>query len=91
MNTLAQIYQHFSLGNAIKYHHNTKNQEMFVTKIYFFKREVTCSLVLTRDAEKFNGQEIVLKLLENEPGTNYSKEYLTRKYQLRRQLADMDF
>ncbi len=54
-------------------------------------REVTCSLVLTREAEKFNGQEIVLKLLENEPGTNYSKEYLTRKYQLRRQLVDLDF
>ena len=54
-------------------------------------REMTCGLVLTRDAEKYNGQEIVLKLLELESGTTYYKEYLTRKYQLRRQLVDLDF
>lgn len=54
-------------------------------------REITCGLVLTRDAEKFNGQEIVLKLLELETGTTYYTEYLTRKYQLRRQLVDLDF
>ena len=52
---------------------------------------MTCGLVLTRDAEKYNGQEIVLKLLELESGTTYYKEYLTRKYQLRRQLVDLDF
>ena len=54
-------------------------------------REMTCGLVLTRDAEKYNGQEIVLKLLELESGTTFYKEYLTRKYQLRRQLVDLDF
>lgn len=54
-------------------------------------REVTCGLVLTRDAEKYNGQEIILKLLELESGTTYYNEYLTRKYQLRRQLVDLDF
>ena len=54
-------------------------------------REITCGLVLTRNAEKYNGQEIVLKLLELESGTTYYKEYLTRKYQLRRQLVDLDF
>ena len=54
-------------------------------------REITCGLVLTRDAEKYNGQEIVLKLRELESGTTYYKDYLTRKYQLRRQLVDLDF
>ena len=54
-------------------------------------REITCGLVLTKEAEKFNGQEIVLKLRELESGTTYYKDCLTRKYQLRRQLVDLDF
>lgn len=55
------------------------------------EREMTCSFVLTREAEKYNGQEIELRLLEIESGTTYYNEYLTRKYQLRRQLVDLDF
>ena len=54
-------------------------------------REMTFSLVLTHEAEKYNGQEIVLKLRERESGTTFYKDYQTRKYQLRRQLMDMDF
>ncbi|MDD3020574.1 MAG: BREX-1 system phosphatase PglZ type A [Alphaproteobacteria bacterium] len=55
------------------------------------ERELTCGLVLTHDAEKYNGQEVVLKLREKESGTTYYKDYQIRKYQLRRQLMDMDF
>ena len=54
-------------------------------------REITCSLVLTHNAEKYNEQEVVLKLRERESGTSYYVDYHTRKYQLRRQLMDMDF
>ena len=54
-------------------------------------REITCGFVLSREAEKYNGQEIVLKLRELESGTTYYKDYLTRKYQLRRQLVEFDF
>lgn len=54
-------------------------------------REVTFSLVLTHEAEQYNGREIVLKLREREPGTTFYKDYQIRKYQLRRQLMDLDF
>ena len=54
-------------------------------------REIICSLVLTQNAEKYNGQEVVLKLRERESGTTYFVDYRTRKYQLRRQLMDLDF
>lgn len=54
-------------------------------------REITCSLVLAHNAEKYNGQEVVLKLRERESGTTYYVDYQTRRYQLRRQLMDMDF
>ena len=54
-------------------------------------REITFSLVLTHEAEKYNGQEVVLKLQEREQGTTFYKDYQTRKYQLRRQLMDLDF
>lgn len=54
-------------------------------------REFTFSLVLTHEAEKYNGQEVVLKLQECEQGTTFYKDYQTRKYQLRRQLMDLDF
>ena len=54
-------------------------------------REITCSLVLTKNAEKYNGQEVILKLRELVPGTTCWTDYQTRKYQLRRQLMDLDF
>ena len=55
------------------------------------EREITCSLVLTQSAEKYNGQEVVLKLREYVSGTSCLTDYQTRKYQLRRQLMDLDF
>ena len=55
------------------------------------EREITCSLVLTQAAEKYNGQEVILKLRELVAGTTCWTDYQTRKYQLRRQLIDLDF
>lgn len=55
------------------------------------EREIICSLVLTQNAEQYNGQEVVLKLRENVSGTSCLVDYQTRKYQLRRQLIDLDF
>ena len=55
------------------------------------EREITCSLVLTQNAEKYNGQEVILKLRELVAGTTCWRDYQTRKYQLRRQLMDLDF
>ena len=54
-------------------------------------RELTCGLVLSHEAEKYNGQEVILKLRELEPGTTVYKDYQTRRFQLRRQLMDLDF
>ena len=54
-------------------------------------RELTCGLVLSHEAEKYNGQEVILKLRELESGTTVYKDYQTRRFQLRRQLMDLDF
>ena len=48
--------------------------------------------VLSRDAEKFNEQEVTLRLKEQVPGTAQFTVYKTRKYLVRRSFtSDFDF
>lgn len=55
-------------------------------------REINCRLILTRNAEAFNGQEIYLKLDEQEDGTSHYRTYKMQKFLLRRTFtSDFDF
>lgn len=55
-------------------------------------RELPVRFVLTRDADKANGQEVILKLREKVAGTSHSKEYKSLRYMLRRSFtSDFDF
>ena len=55
-------------------------------------RELLVQFVLTREADKANGQEVFLKLEEKEPGTSFYGEYKTLRYLLRRSFtSDFDF
>ena len=47
-------------------------------------REYIVNLVLTRDVDKANGQEVKLKLKEKESGSNYYKEYKSTTYMVRK-------
>jgi hypothetical protein len=48
--------------------------------------------ILSRKAEEFNEQEVLLKLEEAVPGTSYHQEYKSARYLLRRSFtSDFDF
>ncbi len=56
------------------------------------EREFKIRFVLTRKADDLNGQEVYLRLEEQEPGTAYFKEYKSTRYVIRRSFAsDFDF
>ena len=56
------------------------------------EREVPVRFVLSRRAEEFNGQEVVLKLKEQVSATSHYKEYKSLRYVIRRSFtSDFDF
>jgi uncharacterized protein (TIGR02687 family) len=56
------------------------------------EREVPVRFLLSRDADAFNGQEVILKLEERHGDTSHFKEYRTARYTLRRSFTnDFDF
>ena len=48
------------------------------------EREFPVRFVLTREADKANGQEVILKLEEKHPGTSHYREYKSLRYMMRR-------
>ncbi|MCL1919391.1 MAG: BREX-1 system phosphatase PglZ type A, partial [Peptococcaceae bacterium] len=50
-------------------------------------REQKVRLILSREADKANGQEVLLKLEEKLPGTSHYQQYASRRYLLRRSFA----
>lgn len=56
------------------------------------EREIKTRFVLTREADKLNGQEVILRLDEKISGTSHEKEYRSVRYTLRRAItSDFDF
>ena len=56
------------------------------------ERELQVSFVLTREADKANGQEVILKLEEKHVGTSHYQDYKSQRYQLRRSFtSDFEF
>jgi hypothetical protein len=56
------------------------------------ERELPVRFLLTRQADNFNGQEVVLKLEERHGDTSHFREYRTVRYTLRRSFSgDFDF
>ena len=56
------------------------------------EREVSVRFLLLRQADAFNGQEVVLKLEERHGDTSHFREYRTARYTLRRSFSsDFDF
>jgi len=56
------------------------------------ERELPVRFILTRKADEANGQEVVLKLEEREPGTSHYGVYKSVKYVMRRSFTtDFDF
>ena len=56
------------------------------------ERELRVRFVLTREADKANGQDVLLRLEENVAGTSHYKEYKSLKYLMRRSFtSDFDF
>ena len=56
------------------------------------ERELQVRFVLTREADKANGQDVLLRLEENVAGTSHYKEYKSLKYLMRRSFtSDFDF
>ncbi|MGI6639414.1 MAG: BREX-1 system phosphatase PglZ type A [Desulfobulbus sp.] len=56
------------------------------------ERELLVRFVLTRKADKVNGQEVILKLTEKHAGTSHYKEYKSLRYLMRRSFtSDFDF
>jgi uncharacterized protein (TIGR02687 family) len=56
------------------------------------EREVAVRFLLSRDADAFNGQEVILKLEERHAETSHFKEYRSARYTLRRSFTnDFDF
>ena len=56
------------------------------------ERKLQVRLVLTREADKVNGQDVLLRLEENVAGTSHYKEYKSLKYLVRRSFtSDFDF
>ena len=48
------------------------------------ERKLQVRFVLTREADKVNGQDVLLRLEENVAGTSHYKEYKSLKYLVRR-------
>lgn len=56
------------------------------------EREVAVRFLLLRQADAFNGQEVILKLEERHADTSHFREYRTARYTLRRSFSnDFDF
>ncbi|MEY9772124.1 uncharacterized protein (TIGR02687 family) [Sinorhizobium fredii] len=56
------------------------------------EREVAARFLLLRQADAFNGQEVILKLEERHGDTSHFREYRTARYTLRRSFSsDFDF
>jgi uncharacterized protein (TIGR02687 family) len=56
------------------------------------EREMKVSFLLTRQADEFNGKEVILKLSERHASTSHYKEYKSVRYTLRRSFTrDFDF
>jgi uncharacterized protein (TIGR02687 family) len=56
------------------------------------QREMQQRFILSRKADAFNDQEVILKLEEAVPGTSYHQEYKSARYSLRRSFtSDFDF
>lgn len=56
------------------------------------QREFQQRFILSRKADAFNEQEVILKLEESVPGTSYYQEYKSARYSLRRSFrSDFDF
>ncbi|MFG1346543.1 BREX-1 system phosphatase PglZ type A [Xanthobacter autotrophicus DSM 431] len=56
------------------------------------EREVAVRFLLLRQADAFNGQEVILKLEERHGDTSHFREYRTARYTLRRSFSnDFDF
>ncbi|MER9202959.1 BREX-1 system phosphatase PglZ type A [Mesorhizobium sp. M0933] len=56
------------------------------------EREVPIRFLLSRQADAFNGQEVILKLEERHGETSHFQEYRTARYTLRRSFSsDFDF
>ena len=56
------------------------------------EREVSVRFLLLRQADAFNGQEVILKLEERHGDTSHFREYCTARYTLRRSFSsDFDF
>lgn len=56
------------------------------------ERETPVRFLLSKRADEFNGQEVVLKLEERHAGTAHYKEYRSTRYMLRRSFSnDFDF
>ena len=56
------------------------------------ERKLQVRFVLTREADKVNGQDVLLRLEENVTGTSHYKEYKSLKYLVRRSFtSDFDF
>ena len=55
------------------------------------EREFPVRFVLTREADKANGQEVILKLEKKHPGTSHYREYKSIRYVMRRSFtSDFD-
>ena len=56
------------------------------------ERELQVRFVLTRKADEVNGQEVILRLEEQLPGTSHCREYKSVRYVMRRSFtSDFDF
>jgi uncharacterized protein (TIGR02687 family) len=56
------------------------------------EREVRIRLLLSKQADQYNGQEVILKLEEQHGTTSHYKEYRSSRYMLRRSFtSDFDF
>ena len=56
------------------------------------QREMQKRFILSRKADAFNEQEVILKLEEAVPGTSYHQEYKSARYILRRAFtSDFEF
>ena len=55
-------------------------------------REIRVQMILSKEADELNGQEVILKLEERHAGTSHYKEYKSIRYTLRRSFtSDFDF
>jgi hypothetical protein len=56
------------------------------------ERELAKRFILTKEAEAYNGQDVILKLDEKLEGTSHYRPYKLARYTLRRSFtSDFDF